>query len=362
MTIKLRPWKGRKNEFEVDVIVKNARGDELRSRVKAPVTGKTSVERWARNLEQELLARLLAPEPEPEKPPPPTFEEFSKTFLDLCEADRLGTNTRMNYDVHLRLYLLPVLARRRLDEVTPKDITAIKKSLVSKSHNTMCEVLKTLRRLFNRAIAEKEIKCAPVDFEIPRRKRKPAVAYDDQEQVALLAAAEALGPMFVVVVLLGLDGGLRRGEILALKWTDVDFKRRLVTVRHNIVRGKLDVPKGRTEDEVGLTPRLAEALRSFPATGPFVLDNSGGHFKEHHIKGWMKALVKRAGLPWRGTHVLRKSCGTRIAEGGGGVAAVASHLRHKDLQTASDYVDRRGGSSGALHALETSWRRASEHS
>ena len=36
--------------------------------------------------------------------------------------------------------------------------------------------------------------------------------------------------------------------------------------------------------------------------------------------------------------MLRKTCGTRIADGGGGVAAVASHLRHKNLQTASRYI------------------------
>ncbi|MCY1007054.1 tyrosine-type recombinase/integrase [Nannocystis pusilla] len=134
-----------------------------------------------------------------------------------------------------------------------------------------------------------------------------------------------------------------------------------MTIRHNLVRGKLDLPKGRTEDEVGLTARLAEVLRGFPALGPFVLDNNGSHFKENNMNKWMRALVKGAGLPWRGTHVLRKSCGTRIAEGGGGVAAVASHLRHKSLQTASDYVDRRGGSSGAIRALETSGRRTPEH-
>ena len=80
-----------------------------------------------------------------------------------------------------------------------------------------------------------------------------------------------------------------------------------MTVRHNIVRGKLGVPKGRTEEEVGL---------------------------------------------WLGAHVLRKTCGTRIADGGGGVAAVASHLRHKSLQTASRYIDRRGASARALRSGE----------
>jgi len=58
----------------------------------------------------------------------------------------------LNYEAHLRLYLVPVLGKRRLDQIKPTDITAIKSSLSAKSHNTMCEVLKTLRRVFNVAI------------------------------------------------------------------------------------------------------------------------------------------------------------------------------------------------------------------
>lgn len=120
--IQLRPWKDSKDEFEVDVIVVGVQGRTLRRRVKAPVTGKSNAERWARTLEQELFAQLLAPEPEPKpgfgsaakKLPAPTFNAFARVFLDLCETDRLGVNTRMNYDVHLRHYLLPVLGKRRL--------------------------------------------------------------------------------------------------------------------------------------------------------------------------------------------------------------------------------------------------------
>lgn len=100
-----------------------------------------------------------------------------------------------------------------------------------------------------------------------------------------------------------IDGGLRRGEILGLQWSDLDLKRGIIAVRHNIVRGKVDVPKGRTEEDVGLTSRLSEALQAFPRTGVFVLDNEGSHDKEHNMKSWMTTLVKRAGLPRRGTHI-----------------------------------------------------------
>ena len=157
------------------------------------------------------------------------------------------------------------------------------------------------------------------------------------------------------MVLLGIDGGLRRGEILGLQWSDLNFARMSMTIRHNIVRGKLDVPKGRTEEEVGVTRRLAQALTVLRhQRGPFVFSTERGeHYKEHNIKRWMEQVVEKGNLTWHGTHVLRKTCGTRIADGGGGVSAVASHLRHKNLQTASRYIDRRGAGSRALNALES---------
>ena len=81
--------------------------------------------------------------------------------------------------------------------------------------------------------------------------------------------------------------------------------------------------------------------------------DAGEHYKDHTIKRWMEQLVKAGKIPWRATHVLRKTCGTRIADGGGGVAAIATHLRHKDLKTANRYIDRSGASTRAINALES---------
>ncbi len=75
-----------------------------------------------------------------------------------------------------------MLGKRRLDQIPPSDITKIKSSLSAKSHNTMCEVLKTLRRVFNVAITQKHITSEPVELEIPRRLRKSVVAYDPAQQ------------------------------------------------------------------------------------------------------------------------------------------------------------------------------------
>ena len=61
--ITLRPWKGTKNTYEADITLTAPDGRKVRQRVKAPVTGKSAAERWARAREQELLAELRRDDP-----------------------------------------------------------------------------------------------------------------------------------------------------------------------------------------------------------------------------------------------------------------------------------------------------------
>jgi site-specific recombinase XerD len=275
-------------------------------------------------------------------------------FLDLCKANRLAENTLMNYEVHLRLYLLPVLARRRLDEVKPTDLTAIKASLASKARGTMTEVLKTLRRVFSVAIEQKILtrsRCSSTSRRGSTSSRSPTAR----------TTARRCSPLPRCSARLRRHGAARH-------------RRRSAT--RGDPRAAVVGPQPRAREHDGPAqhrarqarraegphrgggrpdPRLAEALAAIKhQRGPFVFStDAGGHYKEHDIERWMHHLVTEARLAWHGTHVLRKTCGTRIADGGGGVAAVASHLRHKSLQTASRYIDRTGASTRAIHALES---------
>ena len=131
--IRLRPWKGSKSHFEVDITLVAPSGRRKRWRVKAPVSGRHNAERWARAREQELLAQLLAPPPPPEVLPAPTYREFAATFMEACRADRLGKNTLRNYDVHLRVHILPVIGDRRLDELCERDLVELKTQLLDRA-------------------------------------------------------------------------------------------------------------------------------------------------------------------------------------------------------------------------------------
>lgn len=290
-----------------------------------------------------------------ERPPAPTVREFAETFLACCRADRLARNTLTAYDVHLRVHILPVLAERRLDAISQRDLVALKNRLVDRKQSTAAEILKTLKCMLNRAVKLGALDRLPVEVDVPRRVRGEPVAYTPRETAALVEAATNEGPMALAAVLLGLDGGLRRGEILALQWADVDLERRTLTVRRTLVQGELGTTtKGHSEETIGLTRRLVAALANTPRQGPFVLmTDKGGHWKEARMAKLIRRLARRAEIRELGTHVLRRTCATRIADNGGGVTAVAAQLRHRGLQMATRYVERRASASEhALRALE----------
>ena len=75
----------------------------------------------------------------------------------------------------------------------------------------------------------------------------------------------------MLIVALGALAGLRMGEIIALRWIDVDLPRGRLTVRQNDWRGHMDTPKGGRSGIVDLCQRLADALapiRRAPGCSP----------------------------------------------------------------------------------------------
>jgi integrase len=106
----------------------------------------------------------------------------------------------------------------------------------------------------------------------------------------LVEAARVKGWRTHLIVLLGGDAGLRAGEMVALHWSDVDFARRRLCVRHSDWRGSLPAPNSGRVRYVPLTERLLDALREY-----------------RHLRG-ARVLCKDDGAPLRCT-----SCVTRSA-------------------------------------------------
>jgi integrase len=151
-----------------------------------------------------------------------------------------------------------------------------------------------------------------------------------------------------VVLLLGGEAGLRRGEILGLRWCDVDFTRRQLVVAQAVWEGKgeadrmargrrryADSPKGGRGRVVPLTDALCDALKRFRhLRGELVLyADDSQPASSYQLRTWLQAAQRRAGLPVTtgGLHVLRHTFCSYLATRGAPAKAIQELAGHSDL-------------------------------
>src|SRR5207248_1469919 len=131
--------------------------------------------------------------------------------------------------------------------------------------------------LLKKAVEWNVIDAMPCTVRLVKTTEGAIAFYDFAEFEALVSAAAAMDPRAHLVVLLGGEAGLRAGEMRALRWTDVNFDTRQVTVQFAEWRGHITTTKGNRIRYVSLTKHLMEALRSARhLRGPLVLYRGDG--------------------------------------------------------------------------------------
>ena len=181
------------------------------------------------------------------------------------------------------------------------------------------------------------------------------------EVEALIRAApdDVLGQMERVLYLTAATTGLRQGELIALRWRDVDWASGVIRVRRNLTRGKLGTPKSRRSSRaVPITDRLgAELERQFQRSAfradddlPFAHPETGSPYDPSKMRARFKTALKAAGItrPVR-FHDLRHSYGTHMARAGTPLRVLQEQMGHRSAQTTEIYADY------APHANERQW-------
>ena len=119
----------------------------------------------------------------------------------------------------------------------------LKLHLQDKSPKTVNNVLATLSVLLKTSVEWELIKHLPCAIRLLPVERQDAAFHDFDAYERLLEAARSIDWRTYVIALLGGEGGLRVGEIVALEWSDIDLKRRQISVRHSDWRGPPRSPK-----------------------------------------------------------------------------------------------------------------------
>ncbi len=186
---------------------------------------------------------------------------------------------------------------------------------------------------------------------LPRRERSKARSMTEKEQAKFLNAArtERLYPAFIVLM----ATGLRRGELLGLKWRNIDFANACLSVESSLVwvKGKAAYHPPKTEKSKGAVPLIKPAVEALKAhrermmfeghmdkDAPVFCTGVGTPIHPRNFSRVFERLRDSAGIS-RGitVHSLRHTFATRLLERGVSLKEIQELLRHEDISTTDIY-------------------------
>ena len=322
---------------------------------KALSTTITGARQEARALEREVLDSLTRdpalPEPAP-KLEVPTVAAFLPTFEAMLRAEEKTTSTLKLYRSCWRNHVTPAIGGVRLDNVTAAHMGALLQHCdkVGLAPVTKRSVLAAFHRGLTTARSLGHISTVP---DVPRIKipERPVSAYSPGEVRALVEAGERCSPADLAMLYLGLHGGMRAGEVCAIRGEDLrdNGGQMIVSVCRSTKHGVVKSTKNGKARTLTLTHEASAAMRRhlasladpqawlFPSRLPDAARDMP--VEPHSYNRAMRRVCKAAGVAYAGTHKSRKTAATALARAGKGAWQIAAFMGH-GIEMARVYVDR----------------------
>ena len=258
--------------------------DEKRmSRAKLPIpkeygggwaTGRT-LEDAVFNLIETVKEQFVAP------PSKHLFKECADRWFLIKMGEKRSPSTIANYDRLLKKYILPFFGEKYVEQVRFEDVQGYFNSIMGKSRSTSIQSKAILSGIFEFAERNEMIEKNPMRFKYEYSKKvgEKVVLQDDDlvsviNQLNKLKSSDYLYACFLCFT------ALRRGEILGLKWSDIDFQKQTITVRRNVTfpDGANDPvikePKDGSFGVVYLSSELLKRIEPYKSSGGYVISGS----------------------------------------------------------------------------------------
>jgi integrase len=321
------------------------------------------------------------------------FDAFAAEWLKVYAKPNVKVRTYEAYESSLRVHLVPEFGDLLLTEISRKTVDSfvadwlaggpdylervrLARELEAKrakeegrdprpvklgrSPGTISNALTPLREMLGHAVEWEYLTANPaLGVRRPRVERAEMHVLGPQEIHKLLEKADGLAAR--TAILTAVTTGMRRGELLALRWGDVGWNSRRVWVRRNVNRhGQFQEPKTRgSVRAIAMLETLATALREHRMASPFkdaddlIFPNEKGTPMDGHnfVRRVFDPALRRAGLPKIRFHDLRHTFASLLIAQGEHPKLISEQLGHASVQIT---LDRYG------HLLPASYDSAGE--
>jgi integrase len=286
--------------------------------------------------------------------------EYLDRWLSDSVRDTVKATTFERYEQITRLHLKPALGRVKLKALTPAHVRTLyrEKLEAGSSARTVRYIHTTLHKALKQAVMDGLIPRNVTEaVKPPQLTREEMHPLTPEQAKLLLQTAHEIGNRLEALYVLAIHTGLRQGELLGLKWDDVDLEDGSLQVRRTLTITKsgpvFTAPKTTSSRRsVKLTSNATEALKSHLKRQLAEIDRVGSLWSENGLifasetgepldrravtKLKFKPLLKQAGLPEIRFHDLRHTCATLLLTRNVNPKIVSEMLGHSSIAITLD--------------------------
>lgn len=280
-----------------------------------------------------------------------TFKEWADIWLEDYKRGTVKANTfETTYKGTFRLYLIPKFGEMPLEALTKREFSKYLNSLSEKySASLLNKIRICAKSMYEAAVCEGYASVNPAagvhckSF-VPKV-QKFTYSAEEAETLFNYAAQHRYG--LGVCIMLSL--GLRCSEMLGLKWKDIDFAHKTVSVsRASVaVNGRSFVSTPKSESSVRVLPAAGNLIALLRANksgnSEFIISApSGGaytpaNYTKNRYNVFFADFVRDTGIKRLSPHELRHTCGTLLYAGSGDIYAVSKYLGHSSVAVTTKF-------------------------
>ena len=309
----------------------------------------------------------------PNSPGKTLFRDFCEKFLEI-KASEIASGTLAFYRQIIQTHLIPTYGMMRLEEFRVRHVQDYIQFVMTKGRQDIhhpgeqmaAATVKRYATVF-RSILSLAYKMEYIDIDIsasrrlifPKNDRKEVEVYSTEEVAQILAGLEEEPINIRTLIEIALFTGCRRGEVVGLKWSDIDFDTHRLSVRRSIYKPKdgkafEKPPKTRNSmRDMAIPQRLIDTLTAYRAHQNKVAEVMGDGWNP---EGWIFTeldghvmnpqtptkqfdhFLKRHGIRHLKFHGLRHTSATMLLANGCDIKTVSMRLGHSDIDTTNIYV------------------------
>ena len=282
------------------------------------------------------------------------FEDIAKEWLE-SKKKKIKKSTYFNYEYKIYKYLMPTFYKYKVRKLKKFDYAEFVEVLEEEYESrTIRDILNVLKAILKYANNKYNYQIKYENIELPKLENKKLKILTKRERNKIEKYCIKENSLKCIGILICLNTGIRIGELCALKWKNIDFTERTISINHTLQRvysqtekkSKVIIDKPKTDNSIRIIPmsnKLYEILKvikkeynpeSFLLTG-----KEDKYIEPRTFQNSYKEMLKSLKIKPYKFHILRHTFATECVEVGMDIKSLSEILGHSDINiTLNRYV------------------------